>query len=45
MAISRMADVHIPDIDELRMAGVEMGGLRHAVGLNLTGDYSFMSSW
>lgn len=44
-ALSRMADVYVPDIDALRMDGVEVSGERRAVRLILTGDYSFVTLW
>lgn len=44
-ALSTMAAVYMPDIDELRCAGVEVGGERRAVRLILTGDFNFTSTW
>eukprot|EP00170_Pyropia_yezoensis_P001341 contig_5933_g1345 len=42
-ALSRMADVYVPDIDALRTDGVEVSGECRAVRLILTGDYSFVT--
>lgn len=39
----RMADVYGPDIDELRMDGVEVSRKYRPVRLILTGDYSFVT--
>lgn len=44
-AISRMADVYVPGIDELRKRGVVVSGARRAVRLILTGDYGFVNLW
>lgn len=40
-----MADVYMPDINGLRLAGLHVNGLRRAVRLILTGDYSFLTAW
>eukprot|EP00170_Pyropia_yezoensis_P001344 contig_5934_g1348 len=44
-ALSRMADVCVPDIDALRADGVEVSGECRAMRLILTGDYSFVALW
>lgn len=44
-ALSSVADVYGPDIDELRASGVQVDGQRRAVRLILTGDYSFTTTW
>lgn len=40
-----MADVHVLDIDSLRLTGVLIRGGRRAVRLIITGDFNFMSTW
>jgi len=44
-ALSAMADVYVPDLDTLRMGGVDVDGVRRAVQLILTGDYQFTTTW
>jgi len=40
-----MADVYVPDLDTLRMGGVDVDGVRRAVQLILTGDYQLTTTW
>jgi len=40
-----MANVYVPDLDTLRMGGVDADGVRRAVQLILTGDYQFTTKW
>jgi len=44
-ALSAMADVYVPDLDALRMGGLEVAGERRAVLLIVTGDYQYMTAW
>ena len=44
-ALSAMADIYVPDLDALRMGGLEVAGERRAVLFILTGDYQFTTAW
>jgi len=44
-ALSAMADVYVPDLDALRMGGLEVAGERRAGLLILPGDYQFTTAW
>jgi len=40
-----MADVYVPELDTLRMGGVDVDGVRRAVQLILKGAYQFTTTW
>jgi len=44
-AFACIAEVYVPDLDDLRTGGVDVSGSRRAVTLIKIGEYAFMTSW